>query len=139
MTKTPLYPTASRTTLAMGTVGAVVGCSAALARNYGKIKNNETTREEAVKDVLKETGTSGLATATATAVVGAVNMPVILSLASMVVVAATTKYLADSLVAGKCSAPEVEAAEAKAPAKKAPAKKATAKKTSAKKAETEET
>lgn len=91
---------APRASLAMGAAGAIVGGSIAAARNIAKVEKQEMTREEAVRDVLKESGTTGLSTAMATAVVSAAGLTGILSLVGLVSVAVGAKYLADKAVAG---------------------------------------
>lgn len=100
MTKTA-YVSAPRATVAMGAAGALVGGAVAAAKNYDKVQKKEITREEAVKDVIRETGTTGLATATATALVGAMGFTGLLSLAGMVLVTAGTKHLTDRIIDSK--------------------------------------
>lgn len=97
MTRTP-YVNLPRASVAMGGAGAIVGGAVAAARNYDKVKNKEITREEAVKDVVRESSTTGLATATATAFVGVMGLTGLLSLAGIVVVTAGTKNLADKML-----------------------------------------
>ncbi len=111
MTRTPLYVTSTRATVAMGAVGAIVGGAVAAAKNYDKVKAKELSRETAVKDVLKETGTTGLATATATALVSALGFTGLLSLAGIVLVTAGTKHLADKALAGRSTRKELPAAD----------------------------
>ncbi len=113
MTKTGAHINAPRATVAMGAAGAIVGGAIAAARDYEKVRNNEMTREAAVKDVLKESGTTGLATATATAVVGAMGFTGILSLAGIVCLTAGTKHLVDKMLDAKCGKPALPAGEAK--------------------------
>jgi hypothetical protein len=105
-------------TLAMGGVGAIVGGTAAAAKNIRRVKEGEIKREEAVKDTIKEAAGAGLATATAAAVVGAVGATGLLSLLGVLAVATGTKYLWDAATAPG-NAPS--AAEAK-PQKEKPAK-----------------
>ena len=137
MTKTISY-VAPRATVAMGAVGAVIGGTMAAARDYGKVRKEEMTREEAVRDVLKESGTTGLATATATAVVSVLGLTGLLSLTGIVVVAAGTKHLADkalerrSLAAAGDGAGEAKPKAAPKTAKAAKTTKETAKKPAAK-------
>ncbi len=123
MTKTP-HVTAPRATLAMGAVGVVVGGAIAAAKNYDKVKKSEMTREDAVKDVLKESGTTGLATATATAVVGVLNLPGLISLAGIVVVTAGTKRLADRMLERKCAQPALPEQAKEDTVEEKPSKKA---------------
>lgn len=89
---------APRAATAMGAVGALVGGVVAAANNYDKVSKHEMTREEAVKNTLREAGTTGLATAAATVVVGAVGGTGLLALAGMVFVAAGTKRAVDRLI-----------------------------------------
>lgn len=92
---------APRASLAMGAAGAIVGGSIAAARNISRVEKQEMTREEAVRDVLKESGTTGLSTAMATAVVSATGLTGILSLVGLVSVAVGAKYLADKAMTGQ--------------------------------------
>ncbi len=92
---------APRASLAMGAAGAIVGGAVAAARNIDRVKQGRLTREEAVKDVIKESGTTGISTAMATAVVSAVGLTGILSLVGFVSVAVGAKYLADRATSGK--------------------------------------
>ncbi len=116
------YALAPRATLAMGAAGAIVGGSIAAARNYDRVKKSQITREEAVKDVIKETGGAGLATATATALVSAMGVTGLLSLASMVVFTAGAKYMADKFLDARTAcgqaAPKPQEAVEEAPKKK---------------------
>ncbi len=113
---------APRATLAMGAAGAIVGGAVAAARNMDKVQKGETTREAAVKDVIQETGTTGLATATATAVVSSLGLTGFLGLASLAAVAVGTKRLADKTLADrkeKALAQAEAGNEAKTPKKSA--------------------
>ena len=101
MTKTATYMTAPRAMLAMGAVGAVIGGAVAAATNYGKVRQGAMTRDAAMKNVLRESGTTGLATATGTAVVGAMGVTGLLSLTGMVLVMAGVKHWADRVIDGK--------------------------------------
>ncbi|MFP4048396.1 MAG: hypothetical protein ACLFT8_00475 [Desulfovermiculus sp.] len=85
-----------RATLAMGGIGAVIGATGAAARNIRQVKEAQMTKEEAVRDTLKESAGTGLATATATAVVGLAGAGGLFSLAGMLVVATGSKYLFDA-------------------------------------------
>jgi hypothetical protein len=82
--------------LAMGGLGAVIGGTAAAARNIRRVKDEGISREEAVKDTGREAAGAGLATAAATAVVGAVGATGLLSLVGVLAVATGAKYLWDS-------------------------------------------
>ncbi len=91
---------APRASLAMGAAGAIIGGTAAAARNINRVKQGQMTREEAVKDVIKETGTTGISTAMAMAAVSAVGVTGIFSLLGFVSVAVGAKYLADKAMSG---------------------------------------
>lgn len=106
-----VYVNAPRATVAMGAAGALVGGAVAAAKNYDKVKKNEITREAAVKDVIKESGTTGIATATATALVSAMGFTGIVSLAGMVLATAGTKHLADKMLEKRCSKPALAGGE----------------------------
>jgi len=86
---------APRASLAMGAVGAVIGGSMAVSRNMVRVRDKEITREDAVRDVLRESGSTGISTAMGTAAVSAAGLTGVLSLAGFVVVAAGARYLAD--------------------------------------------
>lgn len=81
--------------LAMGGVGAVIGGSAAAAKNIREVREGRISRDAAVRNTIRETAGAGLSTATATAVVGAVGATGFLSLLGIVAVATGTKYLWD--------------------------------------------
>ncbi len=121
---------ALRPTLAMGAVGAIVGGTAAAARNISRVNKNEMTRSEAVTDSIKEAGTTGVATAAATAVVSSVGLTGTLSLVGLVAVAIGAKYAADKVLscAGSacCSSHKPAEAVAEGPAPKEESKKKTA-------------
>jgi len=86
----------SRAALAMGSIGAVMGAASAAAKNISMIKNNEIGGVEAAKSVLKESAGVGLATATATAVIGSVvSRSSFFSILGFAVVATGTKMLWD--------------------------------------------
>ncbi|GEM_PF-2473453 len=99
-------------TLAMGGVGAIIGGTAAAAKNIRRVKDAEINREEAVRDTIKESAGAGLATATATAVVGAVGATGLLSLVGILAMATGTKYLWDAATAPE-KAPAAPPKEAK--------------------------
>lgn len=101
--------------LAMGGVGAIIGGTAAAAKNIRRVKNAEIKREEAVKDTLREATGAGLATATATAVMGAVGATGLVSILGVLVVATGAKYFWDGITQPEKPKP--------APAKKKAAKK----------------
>lgn len=132
MTRT--YVSAPRAVLAMGAVGVLVGGAVAAARGWSRVKKQEMTREEAVKAAVRESGTTGLATATATAVVGVLGSTGILPLAGMVLVAAGTKHLADKALDARCARVAPALAEPGEPAStQTGPKKAAPKKTAPKK------
>lgn len=101
---------APRASLAMGAAGAIVGGAVAAARNIGKVQQGEITREQAVRDVLKESGSTGISTAVATAAISAVGMTGLVSLLGFMTVAVGTKYLADKAMAGPVKGPAAEPA-----------------------------
>ncbi len=92
---------APRASLAMGAAGAIVGGAVAAARSISKVQQGEISREQAVSDVLKESGSTGISTALATAAVSAVGLTGVISLLGFVSVAVGTKYLADKALAGR--------------------------------------
>ena len=89
--------------LAMGGVGAIIGGTAAAAKNIRRIKNEEIKREEAVKDTFKEAAGAGFATAAATAVVGVIGATGLLSLVGILAIATGTKYVWDAATVTKKS------------------------------------
>ncbi len=86
-----------RAALSMAGVGAIVGGTAAAAKNIRKLKNAEITHEEAVKDTIKQAAGAAVATGTATAAVGATGVTGVVSLLGILVVATGTKYLWDGI------------------------------------------
>lgn len=82
-----------RASLAMGGVGLMVGGAAAAAKSIRQVKDAEISRETAVKNTINEAAGAGLATATATAAIGAVGATGIFSLIGVLAVATGTKYL----------------------------------------------
>ena len=103
---TRVLPKAS---LAVGGVGAIIGGTAAAAKNIRRVKNEEINREEAVRDTVKEAAGAGLATAAATAVAGAVGGAGWLSLLGFMAVATGAKYVWDSAVNSQKAAAPVPA------------------------------
>jgi len=81
---------------AMGAAGAIIGGTAAAAKDLRQVKNGDMTREAAAGHILKEALGSGLATA-AGAVAGTFFRTNILGLAAMAVVGVGTKYLYDGV------------------------------------------
>ncbi len=98
MTKYSPVGIAPRATLAMGAAGALVGGAVSAARNIGKVQKEEVSREDAIRDIIREAGTTGLSTATGTAVVSALGLGGIFSLVGLVGVAVGTKYLTDKVL-----------------------------------------
>jgi hypothetical protein len=99
MSRTVIYSgLAPRASLAMGAVGAVIGGSMAVSRNMGRVRDKEITRDEAVRDVLRESGCTGFSTAMGTAVVSAAGLTGVLSLAGFVAAAVGARYLVDRAV-----------------------------------------
>ncbi|MCW7754076.1 hypothetical protein OOT00_08760 [Desulfobotulus sp. H1] len=92
---------APRASLAMGAAGALVGGSIATAKNIRKVKEESITKDEAVKDILKESATTGIATAIGTAAVSMVGLRGTLSLLGLLSVTIGVKYLADKTVSDK--------------------------------------
>ncbi len=85
-----------QTSLVMGGVGAIIGGAAAAARNIRRMKEEHITRQEAVRDTLKEAAGVGLASTVATAVVGAVGASGVWAVFGAAAAAAGTKYLWDA-------------------------------------------
>jgi hypothetical protein len=102
-------------TFAMGGVGAIIGGTAAAAKNIRRVKEAEIKKDEAVKDTLREATGAGLATATATAVMGAVGATGLVSILGVIAVATGAKYFWDGITQPAKPQP--------APAKKRPARK----------------
>ncbi len=118
-------------TLAMGTLGALVGGTMAAAKNIRSVKEGDMAREEAVRGVVREAAGTGLATAAATAVVGTLGITGFAAGVGIVALATGTKYLWDAGT-NKMAASEPEAAPATVE-KKATATKTSTKKTKVKK------
>ena len=95
-----------RATAKMAGVGAIIGGTAAAAKNMRRVGNSQATREEAVIDTIKESAGAGLATAAATAAVTAAGATGFFSLLGIVVVATGTKYLWDSATKTGAAAPQ---------------------------------
>ncbi|MBC2712737.1 MAG: magnetosome protein MamC [Desulfosarcina sp.] len=93
-------------------MGAIIGGTAAAAKNIRRVKDAEINREEAVRNTIKEAAGAGLATAAATAVVGAVGATGLLSLVGILAMATGTKYLWDATTAPE-KAPAAAPKEAK--------------------------
>jgi len=137
MTKhTVKTPVAGAATLGATLFGAVVGGAAAAAGAVSKVKSGEMDKREAAIEVAREAGTTGVATGTAVAVVGALGLGGLLSFAGMVVVATGTKYALDSVLKPAPEVPAIVPAAKKVkavPKKKTAARKKVASKGTAKK------
>ncbi|MEG3620032.1 magnetosome protein MamC [Magnetovibrio sp. PR-2] len=79
----------------IGVFGAVVGGSAALAKNLRARETNDMSNEEIVVDTAKEAAGAGVATALSAAAVGVVGGGLVVSLATAFTVAAAGKYAWD--------------------------------------------
>ena len=98
--------------LAIGGLGAIVGGSAAAAKNIRRVKTEAVNREEAVKDVFKEAAGAGLATAAAAAIVGTLGIRSgLVSVLGMLTVATGTKFAWDCLMAPKTAPAAVAESE----------------------------
>ncbi len=84
--------------LAMGGVGAIIGASASAAKNLRKVKEGETDKEDAIRNIVRDAAGSGLATAVATAAVTAIGGTGILSILGVLTVATGAKYIWDGAV-----------------------------------------
>ena len=79
-------------TTAAGSVGAIVGGTAAAAKDIKRVKEGEMTKGAAVADIGKEAVGTGLATAAGVALTGALGITGLLGLVSIVGVSAGAKY-----------------------------------------------
>ena len=79
----------------VGVLGAIVGGSAAAAKNYKDNKDGLITTKEAVYDTTKEAAGAGIATAISAVAVGVVGGGLMLSIGTAFAVAAGTKYAWD--------------------------------------------
>lgn len=103
---TPVSGYVPRASLVMAGVGAIVGGSAAAAKNIRRVKNGEATRREAVQDTAKEAAGAAIATGVATGIMGYIGTNnTFLSVLGTIAVATGTKYLWDGAlsVAGGCA------------------------------------
>jgi hypothetical protein len=130
---TPPRPaTTTPSALAMGGVGMIVGGSASAAANIRRLNGGEIEKGEAVKNVVRDSAGAGIATAAATAVVGALRLGGLLSVVGLLATATATKYLYDTAFEPK-PAPETFIPEKKkAPTAKQAAKPASKAKPKAK-------
>ncbi|WP_320170485.1 hypothetical protein [Maridesulfovibrio sp.] len=125
--------------------GAVVGGTAAAAKGIRQIRNNEASKNEVIKNIARETGTTAVAAGTAGAVAGSLKIGPVLSGLTLVAVATGVKYAMDSMFPpakaaaaspDKKHAPLVMSEGATKPAK-SPRKKAAPKSTTQKTKSTE--
>ncbi|WP_319523043.1 hypothetical protein [uncultured Desulfosarcina sp.] len=122
---TPPRPaTTTSSALAMGGVGMIVGGSASAAANIRRLNSGEIEKSEAVKNVIRDSAGAGIATAAATAVVGALRLGGLLSVVGLLTTATATKYLYDTAFEPKPAPATVKPETKKAPAAKKVAKPA---------------
>ncbi|MEA1969267.1 MAG: hypothetical protein U9N77_13760 [Thermodesulfobacteriota bacterium] len=94
-------------TVVMGTAGAVTGGVIAAAKNICEVKQNNIKTNQAVNNVFKESAGTGIAMATATAVITPIGIrnPII-GILGFTCVATGTKYLWNSMVSSEKSIPQ---------------------------------
>ena len=90
---------APQAALAFGALGAVIGGTSSAAQNIRLVKEKRMDREKAVRETVKGALGTGLASAAAAAVVGAVGLRGVLSLAGLLVVATGTQYVWNNVTA----------------------------------------
>lgn len=90
-----LAPFLAQSVPGVGLLGAIVGGSAALAKNYKDYKKGSVDAKAASVDVGKETAGAGVATAVSAAAVGAVGGGLAVSLVTALAVATGAKYVWD--------------------------------------------
>ena len=78
--------------LRMGTVGALVGAMAAGANNVRKVRENEATREDAVRDTLLTGAKTGVAAGVGTGLASLVGHAPVLPLATMLLAGTAVMY-----------------------------------------------
>jgi hypothetical protein len=88
-----------RAGLVTGVAGAMVGGISEAAKGIRHVKKGEITREQAVRNTFKEAAGAGVATATATVVVGALGATGILGLMALFATATGVKYAWNTAVA----------------------------------------
>ena len=81
-----------------GLLGALVGGVAEAAGSAAQVRAGTITRQQAVTNVAREAGTTGLATGGAVAVAGSLGLTGFASLAGIILVATGAKYALDSLL-----------------------------------------
>lgn len=85
----------SQSTSGIGVIGAIVGGSAAAAKNYKDNKDGLISTKEALYDTSKEAAGAGVATAVSALAVGVVGGGLLVSIGTAVAVAAGAKYAWD--------------------------------------------
>lgn len=100
-----------RNSAGVGVLGAVVGGSAAAAKNYKDHKRGVIDKREALVDTGKEAAGAGVATAFSAVVAGVVGTGLVLSLGAAFVSAAAAKYAWDRTMDKLDDLHPVEAAE----------------------------
>lgn len=85
----------AQSTSGIGILGAIVGGSAAAAKNFKDNKDGIISTKEALIDTSKEAAGAGVATAVSAVAVGVIGGGLILSIGTAVVVAAGSKYAWD--------------------------------------------
>ena len=125
-------------TIAAGFTGAVVGGTAATARVLIQAKKGNLQKDQAVKTVLSESAGTGLATASAAVVIGALGLGgSLLGLIGFTGVAVGTKYFYDDFIAKEAESQKKAGTKKKKPIAKV--KKSSAKSSSKKEKKEEET
>lgn len=82
-------------------LGAAVGGAITAFKNAGKVNNGEMSKDEALKDSLREAGTLGASTGTAAAVVRPLPLGPVSSALGYVAVASGTKYMLNQIFPAK--------------------------------------
>lgn len=96
VTGTHIATGVGRSAVVGGIAGALIGGTISAAKQIKDVKENKKTKEEAVKETLKDTAGAGLATATGMVIVGALGFTGLSSLLLMAGAATGVKYLWDS-------------------------------------------
>lgn len=78
--------------------GAVTGATLSTVRAVKKIKKGEMTPNEAGKEILKESGSLGISTSVGVTATAFLGIGGILSIASVALITAGTKYALDSVL-----------------------------------------
>jgi len=90
-----LIATLAQSTSGIGVIGAIVGGSAAAAKNYKDNQDGLVSTKDAVIDTSKEAAGAGVATAVSAIAAGAVGGGLLLSIGTAVIAAAGAKYAWD--------------------------------------------